>query len=146
MGEMANAFAHAAKLLQNAEQKVEYDETLLDMERQLGILVHSLDELNETNEAQLKESRLQFAMRYTAETAHKFNDACNSVTHHIDASYVEGVLWSFRKNWAHLLPAAWDEQARNVFVVLLHEILGHEPTMEAVQEGDHAGRYSVRYD
>ena len=141
--ETAKAFAIVADKLKESEKTIEVEKKLDNLTQSLGVISKSLDQLKQTSAAQLKESKLQFAMNYTQKIEEHYSRECSSSGRSwITRQFVERTLMSFRQNRAIWLRKGMNEDDRNAFKDALYWYLGHPPNIRYV---DTEQNYVIEY-
>ncbi|KAL7573798.1 hypothetical protein ACA910_007827 [Epithemia clementina (nom. ined.)] len=97
--------------------------------------------INAKSASEVKELRLQFALKHTRQAEYSRRPTCN-----ITSDFVEEVLWSFRKNVGYLLPEMFDDGDREYLVDVLHRLLGHKPVIVSPPDRYSTDRYLIMYD
>ena len=143
MDETAKAFAILADKLKESEKEIEVEKKLEDITQRLGVISKSLDQLEQASAAELKESKLQFAMNYSDHIIRHYNRNQPPAGYcRIDTILVHDTLMSFRQNQGMWLPEAMDENDRKTYAEALFWYLGHRPI---IQYNDEEQKYAIRY-
>ena len=146
-GENYNSVDETAKAVAAVADKLKGSEKTIECDKKLDNIIQKLDaisnEVKQASAAELKASRLQFAMRYTEHIAQSFSLCDDSYSsYNMNEDSVECLLLTFRQGRGYFLPEEIEVEACEDFAKVLEDYIGHRPVVEY---DDEVGCFFLRY-